>query len=178
MTTPPRPTAPYEATLMNAFGKLNSEIFIFLLAYLILVIGLGVFAPGLANPLRTLLYGLPVLGIAGYLWQRQRMLVREARQHGISVTAGVTTGRARVVGVEGPAGTGALPENVAVRSTLASGDSKVGGLVAPEAVPSAQAAPASEQYLLDLFRQLDGDSRNQLMMTAMKVLEKAKRPGA
>jgi hypothetical protein len=100
------PSAPYEAVLAKAFDKLSFQVFVFLLAYMILVIGLAVFAPQLATELRTLIYVLPVLGVGAYVWQRRRSNARDAREHGIDVKAGVVTGEVSATGVKVPKASG------------------------------------------------------------------------
>src|SRR5436305_7829631 len=75
--------APYEVPLTKAFDKLTSQIFLFLLAYVILLIGLAVFGSNLAVTLRSLFYILPILGIAAYLWQQQRAIVKDGKDRGI-----------------------------------------------------------------------------------------------
>src|SRR5437868_7186506 len=91
--------APYEVPLTKAFDKLTSQIFLFLLAYVILLIGLAVFGSSLAVTLRSLLYILPILGVGAYLWQHQRAIVKDGKDRGIDVKAGKITGQARVGGV-------------------------------------------------------------------------------
>src|SRR5438876_1425239 len=84
---------PYEVPLTRAFDKLTSQIFIFLLAYVILLIGLAVFGSGLIVTLRSLLYILPVLGVIAYLWQQRKTIRRDGEDRGIDVKAGKITGQ-------------------------------------------------------------------------------------
>ena len=55
-------SVPFEPALLKAFDKLTNEILIFLLAYVILLIGLGVFADELSETLKNLLYIIPIMG--------------------------------------------------------------------------------------------------------------------
>ncbi|MFS0517802.1 hypothetical protein ACEYW6_24235 [Nostoc sp. UIC 10607] len=71
--------APFEDVLGKGIEKLTSEIFIFLLCYTMLLIGIGVFGTKLATELRTLLYILPVLGVGPYFWLRRQQLTAEAQ---------------------------------------------------------------------------------------------------
>ncbi len=80
---------PYEGVLLKAFDRLTSEIFIFLLAYVILIIGLSFFNVAMTNTLITLLYLIPILGVVSYAWLRQRALVNDAKEHGVNVKEGV-----------------------------------------------------------------------------------------
>lgn len=72
--------APYEEALSKGIEKLTSEIFIFLLCYTILLIGMAVLGTKLPTELRTLLYILPVLGIGPYLWLRRQQLMTETQK--------------------------------------------------------------------------------------------------
>src|SRR5688572_2568702 len=103
---------PYEALLTRAFDKLTSQIFIFLLAYVILLISLSVFSPQLTTTLRTLLYLIPALGVIAYIWLRRREIVKGAKQQGIDVKAGIVSGSARVTGARGANAAGGVPESV------------------------------------------------------------------
>lgn len=70
---------PFEAALSKGIEKLTSEIFIFLLCYTILLIGMAVLGTNLPKELRTLLYILPVLGIGSYLLLQGQKLKKKTR---------------------------------------------------------------------------------------------------
>lgn len=163
------PSAPYEYVLIKAFDKLTSQVFIFLLAYLILVIGLAVFAPQLTNEVRTILYVLPVLGIGAYLWQQQRSLASQAKRHGINVMAGITTGEARVTGVRLASGSDGQPHDVSVGVGLASGRSRVEGAVIGQ--EDTDKLASDSQYLLETFKQLGPQKRRKVIASAQKLLD-------
>jgi hypothetical protein len=165
------PSAPYETVLIKAFDKLTSQVFIFLLAYLILVIGLAVFAPQLVAEVRTILYALPVLGIGAYLWQQHRTLAGQAKRHGINVKAGITTGDARVTGVVSDADSVDLPKDVNVTAGLATGKSRVVGVVVGQEEAGDQAIDT--QYLLETFQQLSAHKRRKLIASAQKLLDES-----
>jgi hypothetical protein len=165
------PSAPYETVLIKAFDKLTSQVFIFLLAYLILVIGIGVLAPQLTTEVRTLLYVLPVLGIGAYLWQQQRSLASKAKHHGIDVKAGIVTGEARVTGVRADTGNANLPEDVKVAAGVASGKGRVEGVVIGDEEPDKLASDS--KYLLETFQQLDSQKRRKLIASAQRLLDEA-----
>ena len=160
-----RNAAPYEGVLLRAFDKLTSEVFVFLLAYLILVIGFAVFSPGLVTPLRTLIYILPILGIAGYLWIKSGRVTKRAEDSGVQVWSGVATGSARVTGVRG--GIGSLLGRVKVRSGFAGGDARVVGV---DVGSEAEGRGAQEEYLLELFRKLNASDRLKLVSEASRIL--------
>jgi hypothetical protein len=159
---------PYERALIRAFDKLTSEIFIFLLAYLILVIGLSVFGPALSAQLRSLFYILPVLGIVAYVWLQSRKFAKDARAHGIRLVSLIAKSGAVVGGVRGR-GVGAA-DNVEVTSVFASGDgTSVVGHQVPEENP--QSSSAEEEYLLQMFRKLDERKRRKLLNEVSRLLD-------
>jgi hypothetical protein len=162
-------SAPYETVLIKAFDKLTSQIFIFLLAYLILVIGMAVLAPQLTTQVRTLLNLLPVLGIGAYAWQKRKSIAGEARRHGIDVKAGIVTGGAQVIGVQSASASASVPKDVSVGAGLASGQSRVAGVVLGQEESSNNAADA--RYLLETFQQLDRQKRRKLISSAQKLLD-------
>ncbi len=158
--------APYEAVLIRAFNQLTSQVLIFLLAYLILVIGLAVLAPALTSEVRTLLYILPVLGIGAYAWQKRRSLSSRAKQQGIDVRAGIVTGAGIVRGVQAPAGAAGTPQEVRVAAGFVGGNGKVEGLRIGD-------NEADVQYLLHTFQQLQPPQRRKLIAAAQKLLDEA-----
>ena len=66
--------APFESALNATLRKLNDQLLLFLLGYMILVIGLVVFGSQLVPQLQLLLYVVPVLGACGYLIARRRTI--------------------------------------------------------------------------------------------------------
>jgi hypothetical protein len=165
---------PYEGALIKAFDRLTSEIFIFLLAYFILIVGLSFLNVRMTDTLRNLLYIIPILGVVAYLWVRQHELVRDAKEHGVDVKEGVrvdvgtVSGEADIAGVigggEGPAG------NVDVAVRRASDRARVRGIEYAQA--DAHSPSVDEGYLVNLFQQLDVTSRRRLIAQAQKLLEK------
>jgi len=65
------------------------------------LIGLAVFGSQLANSLRDLLFMIPVLGVIAYAWLQQQHIVKDAKEKGIDVKAGIVSDSARLVGVRG-----------------------------------------------------------------------------
>jgi len=158
---------PYEHALLKAFDKLTSEIFIFLLAYLILVVGVAWLVPTMSSSLQVLLHVLPVLGIAGYLWLHSGSLVKTAESHGVEVRSGLALGSARVAGA---LGLGGRPDRVKVKSGIAAGNAQVigsdsSGITTPEDKSD------DEQYLLHTFRQLDPAERRQVLTRMLRILD-------
>lgn len=161
-------SAPYEAGLIKAFDKLTSEVFIFLLAYLILIIGLAVFAERLAITLKTLLYILPILGVAAYSWLSQKQIRNKATKSGIDVSAGAVTGSAKVIGVDGVERGNKISDKVRVRAGLATDKAYIGGVVHTNNEPET----TSGKYLMELFLKLDENYREELISNAQKLLKK------
>jgi hypothetical protein len=163
----PAAGAPYEVSLTKAFDKLTSQILIFLLAYVILVIGLSIFGKNLTNSFKTLLYIIPVLGVAAYLWENQKAIRREADENGIDVSAWIVKG-AEVVAVEGAKRGDSIPEKVVVKPKLVFDNAKVKGLVFGSDKP----ADASEKYLMEQYMKLDEENKGELIDYARKLIRK------
>jgi hypothetical protein len=163
-----RAGAPYESTLLRAFDKLTSEVFVFLLAYVILLIGLAWFVPAFSIELRILLYILPVLGIAAYVWLQSGRITKEAEEHGVQVWSGVAAGSAYVAGVRG--GLAALLGRVKVFSGIATGRARVIGVDAGS--ESLESEGAQEGYLLETFRKLDESNRRKVVNEASRLLDR------
>jgi hypothetical protein len=157
---------PYEHVIMRAFDKLTSEIFIFLLAYVALVIGFAWLAPAMSRSLVVLLHVLPVVGIAAYVWQQSAGLARQATENGVDVWSGVATGSARVTGISGAVAR--TLGRVKVRSTLASGNARVTGVATGT---GGDADSTDEIFLLDKFRKLDESSRQAVIREVMRRLD-------
>ena len=160
---------PYEEVLKSAFNKLTSEILIFLLAYTILLIGVALFGSDLASELRTLLYVIPILGVAAYVWLKRRDIAQEERKRQVNVRSGIATGGAIVAGIRGQ-GVEA-PEHLGVRSGFAGSGARVVGIDASGEPEARAAEPASERYLLDLFGQLNPLNQRQLVASAQSILD-------
>lgn len=165
-----RVNSPYGATLNTAIKKLTDQILIFLLAYTILLIGVSVFGSGLAIELRTLLYIIPILGVAAYLWLKRDRTEKELR-HDVRVRSRFTTGQSYVGGERGATQEGAGSTDV--RSLFASGGSTVIGRdVSGPTDRSTEPPPAvNTQYLMDIFQQLDRSSQRKLIESAHSLLE-------
>jgi hypothetical protein len=155
---------PYEHVIVRAFDKLTSEIFVFLLAYVALVVGFAWLAPTGSESFAVLLHVLPVAGIAAYVWLQSAGLARQATANGVDVWSGVATGSARVTGISGAVAR--TLGRVKVRSTLASGNARVTGVSI-----GGDAVDTDENFLLDRFRKLDDAGRQAVIREAMKRLE-------
>jgi|GEM_PF-2290360 len=155
---------PYESTLNKAFDKLTSEIFIFLLAYMILVIGLVVFGKGIPSGLRALLYIIPVLGILSYGWGRKRTVIQEPRASGIRVRALWVKG-GYVGGVRGP-------------DTFQDGDVDIAGaVVSKDGIvvgrdSGGDSTDEASRYLLSIFESLNENDRGELIQHALHIKHK------
>jgi hypothetical protein len=162
---------PYEALLTKAFDKLTSQIFIFLLAYVILLISLSVLSPQLTNAMRNLLYIIPVLGVMAYIWLQQKKIVKDAKEQGIDLQAGIVSGSARVTGVRGAKADSALPESVRLRVGVAGGKADVGGVIYGDGEPEVPQNSYLE-VLSDIFKKLSKSNQIKLISSAQSLLER------
>jgi len=158
---------PYEVALNKALDKLTSEILIFLLAYMILVIALVVLRGSIPEGLRVLLYVIPILGISGYAWLRKRTVIREPRSGGVSVKAlfvkDAYVGGVRGVGRGGEAGAVDVSVGIATsRGTVIGVD---------------QTSTADDlKYLQSIFDQLTESHRRQVITSASQLLDRQNLP--
>lgn len=161
--------APYSEALAKAFDKLTSQILIFLLAYVILLIGLAVLGAQLAPTIRNLLYVIPLLGVAAFVFERRQNIVKDGRQKGIDIKARRVSGSASVIGVRGA--TNDLPENVTLRVGRAGDRAVVHGVEYGNVSEADASKPAGTdaQYLLDTFQRLSRQNRRELIATAQRL---------
>lgn len=152
--------APYEVPLTKAFDKLTSQIFLFLLAYLILLIGLAVFGSSLVVTLRSLLYILPILGVVAYLWQQQRTIVKDGKDRGIDVKAGKVTGNARVGAIFNAPKDVDTSSNIGVYVKSASERAQIGGIEFGD----------ETSYITQIFQQLSQQNQRKLIDSAHGML--------
>jgi hypothetical protein len=158
---------PYEVALNKALDKLTSEILIFLLAYMILVIALVMLRGSIPDGLRVLLYVIPILGFVGYAWLRKRTVIREPRSSGVSVKA-LFVKDAYVGGVRG-AGRGAEAGAVDVSVAVATGRGTVVGVDQTNVADDLK-------YLQSIFHQLTESHRRQVITSASQLLDRQKLP--
>lgn len=156
-------TAPYEVPLTKAFDKLTSEVLLFLLAYVILLIGLAVFGSSLIVPLRTLLYIIPILGVAAYLWQQHTTIVKDGK---IDVKTGKVSENAHISGVTNAPKEGGIPGYVKVHVKEASGSARVSGAEYADG----GAADNKTGYTLQIFQQLNSQNQMELIASAQRML--------
>lgn len=148
-----------------AFQKLSSEVLIFLLAYVILIIGMEFFASGAAAQLRGLFYLIPILGAGGYVLLEKR----KVRPYGISA-AGVYVSGATVEGVRGDPGRVGGP--VSARVGVANKGATVRGV---DMGGGKLDQPADLAYLCELAAKLDEAGRQKLIGTATELLREQSR---
>jgi len=159
-------TAPYEIPLTKAFDKLTSEVFLFLLAYLILLIGLAVFGSNLVATLRDLFYILPVLGVIAYLWQQQRTIVKDGKDRGIDVKAGKITDQARVGGVVNAPRDRNVPNAIRVRIHRAQDSARISGIEYGDG----DELNDETSYIARVFRELSQQNQKNLIESAHRML--------
>lgn len=166
-------TPPYETALVQAINKLTSEVFIFLLAYVILLIGIAVFGESLTNTLRNLLYIIPILGVAAYVFLKRGDVMKEANTRGIDVKTGVVTGGSYVGGVRGKTSPSSI-DKVGVSSIWTSGESVVVGTDETyRQEPEPNTPQSSEaQYLIEIYEHLSEENRRKLVASANRLRDK------
>ena len=155
---------PYSSVLQLAFQKLTSQVLIFLLAYVILIIGVEFYGHQLGVTLRALFYLIPILGVSAYVFLERRKVA--ATDPSISVSAGWVS-QSTVEGVRGD-----LPKvagHVAVRSGVVTRGATVRGV---DASPAVQERAATDiAYLQTLFMQLDESKRRRLIRAAADLID-------
>lgn len=158
-------SAPYENVLNTAFSKLTSEILVFLLAYMILLVVLVWIGPTLGTPLLGLFYVIPVLGIIFYVWvKRQRIVAMPQDSRDVTVKVRKAEGESSVVGERG------------VFPTTAGSTVVTAGHVRDQARVEGRAinntTDASAQLLIPLFEKLDQRNQWKLISNAQSMLNK------
>lgn len=173
----PDSSAPYAVVLAKAFDKLTSQVLIFLLAYVILLIGLAVFGSQLATTFRHLLYVIPLLGVAAFLFDQRHRIVKEGREKGVDVKARRVSGSASVIGVRGA--TGDLPDNVTLKVGHASDRAVVHGVEYAGATARDDGQPegSDARFLVETFQQLNKTNRRELIVSAQRMLGKQEAAG-
>jgi len=139
--------------------------FISLLAYMILLIGRAALGSEIPPELRTLLYLIPVLGVAAYVWMK-RWRVTRSTQRDVDVRAGVTTGGATVLGESGPLSD--RPGRTEVRNGYAGSGLTVAGRMVSD---SSNEDPKISQDFIDTYRKLSLENRIKLLGRARTCLE-------
>lgn len=165
-TNAPSP-APFEGALNTAFNKLTSQILIFLLAYVILLIGVAVFGAGIESRLLSLFYILPILGVTAYVWLQRRQYVSQPVERNVKLIGGITRGGSTVVGESGRFSD--APGSTTVRSLFASGESTVAGRMMPDAMRDKTSISSD---FMAVYQQLTLENRIKLLGTAQSLLTK------
>jgi hypothetical protein len=168
MTSESQTTIPYEAALGKAFDRLTSQIFIFLLAYTILLAGLAFLGSGISESIRTLLYIIPVLGVLAYGWEQKRKIAKEAADHGVRLGVLFASDRAYVGGVRGSAG--GEPQNVSLGAGVVRGDAQVVGVdTAPPDADRQSPVRASNEEFWNIYDKLTQENRNEVKAGALQL---------
>lgn len=172
LVTDPASPVPYATVLAKAFDKLTSQILIFLLAYVILLIGLAVFGSQMAATYRNLLYIIPLLGVGAFAFEKRNKIIKDGREKGVNVKAYSVSGSARVIGVRGA--TGDQPSNVKLTVGRASDKAVVHGVEYANATlaDAAESVGSDTQYLVETFQQLNKANRRELIASAQRMIGK------
>jgi len=148
--------------LSQALQRLTSEVLIYLLAYAVLVASLIIWGGSVNAALRNILYILPPLGVAAYLYE-QRHRIKSNRPPRVAVSVLFAGRHAIVAGIRGTW----RPVDVRVKTGVVTG--KVVGV---ETGQQAESAPADITYLTTLFDKLDSEGRLEVIRVAMQHLPK------
>jgi hypothetical protein len=161
---PPQST-PYETALNIAFNRLTSQILIFLLAYVILLIGIAVLGAGIETRLLTLLYIIPILGVVAYVWL-QRRSVPNVPERNVDVSSLVAKDDSLVAGEIGDYG--ASSGDTKVSALFTSGSTVAGRMIES---PRRKESDVS-QDLIDVYKKLAPENRSRLLTNAFDLLKK------
>lgn len=164
---PEKSSVSLELVLLKAFDKLTSQVFIFLLAYTLLLVIVVVKGSQMPAEFRLVLTVIPLLGVVGFIWLRHMRLRTESSSAGISVQAGEISDSASVAGVRGAQSPDYVPENVNVSVKHGSGHANIVG-VEYETVSRRQ-DDSQENQLIQLFRNLPSSERNALLDHAIQL---------
>jgi hypothetical protein len=162
---------PYEAALLKAFDKLTSQILIFLLAYVILLIGIGVLAVEISDTFKNLLYIIPILGVGAYLWSQRRDIHNDAKKSGINVKSGWVSDEAKVTGVRTTPDAAQVPHDVDVSAAVVKDKAEVTGFVV-ESDDVSEKQSSDLEYMKDIFQQLSISNRRKLITDAQRLMDK------
>ena len=165
---------PYEEALVRAFDKLTSQVLVFLLGWGIILIILATIKPDISIQLLASIYFLSALGVAVYVWQEKRSVVGQGnnRRKRVRVRAGRAEGSTYVSGTRGAIPMS--PDDIDVRLGRGKDNARVIGLDAGEidSVDSKFSRSNQENYLIELFRQLEASDRRELVRVADDLLKK------
>jgi hypothetical protein len=150
-------TTGFVGVLSKTVDKLTSQIFLFLIAYAILLVCGAIWAPSMPVELRAAFCGLPALGLAAYVFFERRKLSKVAESHGIKVQSGIATDEALIIGVKG---SNAPSGDVVVSAGYASGKAKIIGQ---------DSSSGSEAYLIEICRTLNDARRAELVSAAITL---------
>jgi hypothetical protein len=145
--------------LSQALQRLTSEVLIYLLAYAVLVASLVIWGGSVNAALRNILYILPPLGVAAYLYQ-QRRRIKSSRPPRVAVSVLFAGRDAIVAGIRGTW----QPADVRVKAGFATG--KVVGV---ETGQQAESAAADITYLTELFNKLETKGRQKVIQVATQL---------
>jgi hypothetical protein len=160
--------SPLIDALGKAVAKLTSQIFIFLIAYLILAAFLTLSTSQIPAEIRIALLVIPILGLLVYASLKRRKILTQTRDLDVQVRAGIATGAATVAGVRG-----AAPDSLrSVKADVgyAGGRATVVGVDNPASAASPEADAA---FLLQMFQKLAPKDRLELMNVANRIAAKA-----
>lgn len=144
--------APYEDVILQGIKKLDSQILIFLLLYVIILSGMVSYFNTIPLALQLALITIPFFGVVAFIFYRRKS-VSEQLASNISVRVNKIGDKARVIGGQGDQSNA----NINVDVENASGESMVIGVASPT-MPQ-QSASDLETLLLSEFNKLSSDEK-------------------
>lgn len=144
--------APYEDVLLEGIKKLDSQIFIFLLLYVIVLSGMAGFFSDIPLSLQLSLILIPFFGIVAFMLSRRNKVSKQMANN-IRVRVGNISEKAQIIGRQG----NQIDTNIDVSVKDASGESLVIGSSAPT-MPQ-QSESELETLLLEEFGKLSTEEK-------------------
>lgn len=142
--------APFEDVLLEGVKKLDSQILIFLILYMIVLSGMISKFNTLSLTIQLAIVILPLVGIIAFLFHRRNGVLKQAMEK-INIYVGTISDNARVVGRQGSGDS----RDINLKVGNASGSSQTIGMVSP-ATTNTQASPNElEDALLSNFRKME-----------------------
>jgi hypothetical protein len=157
--------APYENVLNTAFSKLTSQILVFLLAYMVLLVVLVWIGPTLSIPFIGLFYIIPILAMISYIWvKRQGIVAKPQESRNVNVKVRKAEGEAFIGGERG-----IFPDTVG-STTVSTGHVRDQAQVIGR--DRDNITNTNTRFLNSLFEKLDQRNQMKLISNAQEMLTK------
>ena len=150
-------------TLTRTVKRLTSQVLLFLVAYLILIVILILAGAAIGSEVRAGLSFIPVLGVTAYVYLQKKTLDTQTRA--VDNHTRVVVESVENVKIGGRFGQGGNEGVVDVQVK----DAKDAVIVGIDATPSATSQDSERDYLLKIFDGLGADGRRKMVSAAMKL---------